>query len=602
LYVGELLPEVNEAMLFELFSQVGPVASIRICRDAITRRSLGYAYVNFHNVQDCERALDSLNYTPIKGQPCRMMWSQRDPSLRRSGTGNIFIKNLDPSIDNKALHDTFTAFGNILSCKIALDDHGVSRGYGFVHFETQEAAELAIEKVNGMLLNDRQVFVGRHLSKKERIQGMEALRAQFTNVFVKNLDESVTDEDVKKLFSVYGEVSSAVVQRDQEGRSKLFGFVNFVSHEAAQQAVEALNGTTQKGKTIYVGRAQKRTERDEELRRQFEAFKLERMSKFTGVNLYVKNLSEGVNDEQLRGEFEKYGTITSCKVMTDEKGNSRGFGFVCFSSPEESQRAMTELNGRMMGGKPLYVSMAQRKDERRAQLEAQYSARAAQMRMQQQAVASTGMNIFQQGHLFYPQAVPGAPGARYPGGFAPRQAGPIVALPPGAMPPGSIPMRGARPYRGGAYRGGMNNGPQGSPSLPGQPPANNGNRRFYNRQPFSGAPGNMVPSGFRRHGPMIPQSHVEPTVLSAASLISATSEQRKQMIGDRLYPLVQARLISLDVQGLANPELLPGKITGMLLELSNEEVLGLLETPEALTEKVHEAVDVLRQHASASHK
>lgn len=96
------------------------------------------------------------------------MWSQRDPALRKTGQGNIFIKNLDEAIDNKALHDTFAAFGNVLSCKVATDEHGRSKGYGFVHYETGEAADNAVKSVNGMLLNDKKVYVGPHISRKVR--------------------------------------------------------------------------------------------------------------------------------------------------------------------------------------------------------------------------------------------------------------------------------------------------------------------------------------------------------------------------------------------------------------------------------------------------
>lgn len=193
LYVGDLHPEVTESMLYEKFSPAGPILSIRICRDKVTRRSLGYAYVNYQQPVDAKRALETMNFDVINGRPVRIMWSQRDPSLRKSGVGNVFIKNLGKTIDNKALYNIFSAFGNILSCKVACDEKG-PKGYGFVHFQKQESAERAIDALNGMFLNYRKIFVGRFKSHKEREAERGAWARQSTSADFKDFDDDSDDE------------------------------------------------------------------------------------------------------------------------------------------------------------------------------------------------------------------------------------------------------------------------------------------------------------------------------------------------------------------------------------------------------------------------
>ncbi|TNN83119.1 Polyadenylate-binding protein 4 [Liparis tanakae] len=594
LYVGDLHPDITEAMLYEKFSPAGPVLSIRVCRDMITRRSLGYAYVNFSQPADAERALDTMNFDVVKGKPIRIMWSQRDPSLRKSGVGNVFIKNLDKTIDNKALYDTFSAFGNILSCKVVCDENG-SKGYAFVHFETQDAADRAIEKMNGMLLNDRKVFVGRFKSRKEREAELGAKAKEFTNVYIKNFGDEMTDDQLKELFDKYGKTLSVKVMIDPSGKSRGFGFISYEKHEDANQAVEEMNGMDLNGKSVFVGRAQKKMERQAELKRKFEVLKQERISRYQGVNLYIKNLDDTIDDEKLRKEFSPFGSITSAKVMVDE-GRSKGFGFVCFSSPEEATKAVTEMNGRIVGSKPLYVALAQRKEERKAHLTNQYMQRIAGMRA---VPANTIINQFQPASGYFMPAVPQAQNrTTY---YAPNQLAQIRPNP-------RWQQQGGRGQ--GGYQGIPNSlrqpGPRAnlrhmSPGGGAQGPRASG--QAMAPRPSMGVPGGpraMPPykyaTGVRNPNPQVMQPNAlqqaQPAVhiqgqepLTASMLAAAPPQEQKQMLGERLFPLIQSMHANL-----------AGKITGMLLEIDNSELLHMLESQESLRSKVEEAVAVLQAH------
>jgi len=611
LYVGDLHHEATEAMLYEKFSQAGPVLSIRVCRDMITRRSLGYAYVNFQQPADAERAIDTMNFDEIKGKPIRIMWSQRDPALRKSGVGNIFIKNLDKSIDNKQLYDTFSAFGNILSCKVCVNkvhhpdnDFATpeSKGYGFVHFETEEAANKAVEKVNGKLLKEKKVFVGRFKSRNERIREYGDRAKQFTNVFMKNMPQEWDEEKIKEIAGEFGSTLSISVQaasnvQDESGTSKKFGFVSFERHEDAEKCVNELNGKEFGDRKLYCGRAQKKAERQAELKNKFEKLKQERIQRYQGVNLYVKNLDDSITDDILREHFSQFGTITSAKVqmMTDSElegkrkeggdgkevvSRSKGFGFVCFSSPEEATKAVTEMNGRILVAKPLYVALAQRKEDRKAHLQQQYM---------QRVTTGIRMQAFQSNQ---PQYVAQYMPQMQPTQFMTRHGTNMVRATPRWTPASGYNGMGLRPMGPratpvGVRQPGMNRFPGAQPTYQPRPISGGGRQNFSYTKNVRNVTHHPEPQPI----PVEPEINVsgqEP--LTASMLSGAQPQEQKQMLGERLYPHIQNMY----------PEH-AGKITGMLLEIENSELLAMLDfvqNPNLLKEKVQEAVTVLTQHGS----
>jgi len=610
LYVGDLNPEIGESHLFDFFNTVAPVASVRVCRSSITKQSLGYAYVNFHTVQDAERVLEAMNYQPINGRKCRIMWSQRDPATRRSGVGNVFIKGLNPSIDVKDLHDAFSVHGNILSCKVATDKDGKSKGFGYVQFSTQQEAEGVIAKLDGQLLMGHPLTVSEFKRKTDRNTGKD-----WTNVYVKNIPPQWTQEEFQGRFAKFGDIQSAKLPTDEAGKHRGYGFVNFTDPEAAKLAVEALHETEVehqivpkkkkttegdeakaetaeagdeskaegetpelivKNKKLYVAKYMDKKERHKLLREKFAKSKRERIQKFQGRNIYVRNLDESVTDEELQKMFSAAGTITSCRVMKDKEGRSRLFGYVCMSTRDEALEAIERFNRQTLAGKPLFCVLWQPKEVRRQAM----AQRFAQLR---QGTMYPYMNPqYMQAQRFGMPPFGMVP-MQGPGGMAmaPNQAAYIQYMQQ-QQAAGGAPQGGQQGRQGGRGRGRQQGRqgqrgpvPQGMPmqgmpmgmpqGMPGVPPTADG----------------AVPSGM-----IAPEAAAQPQLIDPLLLAKASPEDQKNMIGEALFTQIA------QTEGEA-----AGKITGMLLDgMEISELLNLLQSPAELKQRIDEANQVLLEH------
>ena len=158
--------------------------------------------------------------------------------------------------------------------------------------------------------------MGKFIPRKQREKEMGEKARKFTNVFVKNFGDDLDDEKLGEIFSAYGKITSCRVMASDDGKAKGFGFVAFEDATCAEKAVDELHNKEVNGKVLYVGRAQKKGERQMELKKKFEALKMERLNRYQGVNLYVKNLDDSIDDERLRKEFAPFGSITSAKVRS----------------------------------------------------------------------------------------------------------------------------------------------------------------------------------------------------------------------------------------------------------------------------------------------
>lgn len=140
--------------------QAGRIQNVHLPKDRVTQNHNGYGFVEFMSEEDADYAAKIMNQIRLYGKPIRVNKASADKQKTVEIGAELFIGNLDSMVDEKALYDTFTRFGPLVSVpKVARDDVGISKGYGFVSYGDFESSDAAIANMHGQYMMNKEISV-----------------------------------------------------------------------------------------------------------------------------------------------------------------------------------------------------------------------------------------------------------------------------------------------------------------------------------------------------------------------------------------------------------------------------------------------------------
>ncbi|KKA26915.1 hypothetical protein TD95_002129 [Thielaviopsis punctulata] len=179
-YIGNIDERATPAMVYEIMLQMGPIHNLHMPRDRVTQNHQGFGFVEFHTPADAEYAANVMNGVKLYGKSVRVNKASTDKTRAAEVGAELYIGNLDIMVDERLLYDTFSRFGPLISLpKVARDENGTAKGYGFVSYADFDSSDAAAETMNGQYILSKQVVVQYAFKKdgKNERHGDEAERA-----------------------------------------------------------------------------------------------------------------------------------------------------------------------------------------------------------------------------------------------------------------------------------------------------------------------------------------------------------------------------------------------------------------------------------------
>ena len=310
--------------------------------DKQTKRQNRYGFLQFFQLDEARRCANELNNTQVGSSFIRCNLQEGNFMEPKA---NLLVRYVDLGVTQQDFYEAFSRFGPIRSCKLELYPDGKSRGFGYIQFESEDAAAAALSQSQVLELNGKKVEVLTHQRREQR-QGNER---SFLNIFVQGLPAGTTDAILSTMFAEFGEIQSAHVQRGESGDALTNkGYVSYKQGESAQDAIDAMH-KKQMDDGSYLLVSQHISKRENEVASQStnSATIQSSMRKTFESNLFVKNIPAEITTEEITTLFEQVGAVISIKLRQGKYFNPNAAYrqyFVLYKDIESAKQAIQRFD------------------------------------------------------------------------------------------------------------------------------------------------------------------------------------------------------------------------------------------------------------------
>ncbi|XP_059170968.1 poly(U)-binding-splicing factor PUF60-like isoform X2 [Physella acuta] len=173
----------------------------------------------------------------------------------------IYVGSINFEIKEDTIKQAFLPFGPVKSVNLSWDPiTNKHKGFAFIEYEVPEAAQLALEQMNGVMIGGRNIKVGRPSNMPQAQPIIEQLGQEAKNynrIYITSIHPDLTENDIKSVFEAFGKIVSCELLQDpaKQGKHKGYGFIEYETLQSALDAVTSMNLFDLGGQYLRVGRA-----------------------------------------------------------------------------------------------------------------------------------------------------------------------------------------------------------------------------------------------------------------------------------------------------------------------------------------------------------